>query len=280
MLGRARVAGRAVAACNVYTLDQAAGVVDAAIVLGDPVIIQVHPGGVGDGLWPLLAGLRVLADHAPIPVGLQLDHCADPAVLEGAIRAGVDAVMADGSTLDLERNARLVASVAGQAAAADVDVEAEMGRLAGGEDGWTVEARAARLTDPSAVPVFLADSGATMLAVSIGNVHGTTSTPPRLDLARLEAIARATSAPLVLHGGSGLDDAQLRAAISLGVSKVNVNTELRTAYRDAIGSADRGDELSHVLERGRLAVRTATLGVMARLGGAGLADDLAGAGPR
>jgi fructose/tagatose bisphosphate aldolase len=108
--------------------------------------------------------------------------------------------------------------------------------------------------------------------VSIGNVHGATTTPPRLDLPRLEAISKATAVPLVLHGGSGLDDAQLAAAIALGISKVNVNTELRVAYREAITTAGAEPELVAVLRRGRLAVRAVAGEAIARLGGAGLLD--------
>ena len=147
-----------------------------------------------------------------------------------------------------------------------------MGRLSGSEDGWTIEAREARLTDPDAVPSFLAETRADLLAVSIGNVHGSTPVPPTLDLDRLAAIARATAVPLVLHGGSGLDDGQLAAAISIGISKVNVNTELRTAYRDALTTAPGRRELVDVLGDARVAVGSALRQVLDRLGSVGLLD--------
>ena len=188
--------------------------------------------------------------------------------------------MADGSTLPLADNAALVAGVAIVARQQGVAVEAEMGRLSGTEDGWTIQAREARLTDPGSVPSFLADTGADLLAVSIGNVHGSTPVPPMLDLDRLEAIARATAVPLVLHGGSGLDDGQLAAAIALGVSKVNVNTELRTAYRDALTSAPQARELVDILGDAHKAVGIALRQVLERLGSVGLLDRYGWGGTR
>ncbi len=268
----ARATGHAVPGCNVYTLDQAAGVLAAAEAARSPLILQVHPGGVGAALWPLIAGLRVLADAASVPVALHLDHCADIVTLRRAIASGVDGVMVDGSTLDTGANARLVALVATDAHAAGVAVEAELGRLSGSEDGWTVAAREAQLTQPGEVAEFLSASGADMLAVSIGNVHGATPVPPRLDLSRLASIGRLTDVPLVLHGGSGLDDAQLDAAIARGICKVNVNTELRAAYSAGLAGHDAAPELVDVLSRARSAVGSATSQVIERFGSAGLAD--------
>jgi tagatose 1,6-diphosphate aldolase GatY/KbaY len=272
LLVRARAVGGAVPGCNVYTIDQASGIVDAAVAARCPLILQVLPAGANEDLWALVAGLRVLADAAGIPIALQLDHCADPGTIHRAIAAGVDGVMADGSGLPLADNAAMVAGISRVAHQQGVAVEAEMGRLSGNEDGWTIQAREARLTDPGAVASFLTDTGADLLAVSIGNVHGSTRVPPTLDLDRLEAIARATAVPLVLHGGSGLDDGQLAATIALGVSKVNVNTELRTAYRDALTTAPRARELAEMLGDAHRAVGIALRQVLERLGSVGLLD--------
>lgn len=272
VLRQASAARCAIAACNVYTLDQAAGVVDAAEAAHSPVVLQVHPDGAGDGLWPLVAGLRILADDSAVPVAVHLDHCADGAVIRRGIASGLDGVMADGSRLEFEANARFVRELAAEAHAAGLDVEAELGRLAGGEDGWTVEARVARLTSPDTVAGFVAATGADLLAVSIGNVHGSTPVPPTLDLERLRAIRDVTDVPLVLHGGSGVDDDQLQAAIALGICKVNVNTELRAAYRDALLGDGQPGELVDILARARQAVTVATAQIIERLGSHGLLD--------
>jgi tagatose 1,6-diphosphate aldolase GatY/KbaY len=273
ILAAASAVSGAIPACNVYTLDQAAGVLDAAEETRSALLLQVHPDGLGEGMWPLLAGLRVLADAASVPVAIHLDHCPDLDVITHALDAGVDGVMADGSRLGIEENARFVRAVADLAHDQGVEVEAELGRLSGTEDGLTVEAREARLTAPSDVPDFLATSGADLLAVSIGNVHGSTSQPPRLDLDRLATIAALTDRALVLHGGSGLDDTQLHAAIDWGIRKVNLNTELRTAYRGAIGTTT-ARELADVLAAGRAAVKEATLGIIGRLRSTGTAHPL------
>ncbi len=271
MLRQASAAGCAVAACNVYTLDQAAGVLEAAETARTPMILQVHPDGAGDGLWPLVAGLRVLADAAAVPVAVHLDHCGDGAIVRHGVASGLDGVMVDGSRLELQENARFVQGLSAVAHAAGSEVEAELGRLAGGEDGWTVEARTARLTDPDVVADFLVTSGADLLAVSIGNVHGSTAAPPTLDLDRLRAIRDVTEVPLVLHGGSGLDDVQLQAAIALGICKVNVNTALRVAYREALMD-ERREELVDTLAGARQAVAAATSQIIDRIGSRGLLD--------
>jgi tagatose 1,6-diphosphate aldolase GatY/KbaY len=265
VLAAAGAAGRATPACNVYTLDQAAGVLEAASERDRAVILQVHPGGLGDGVGPLVAGLRELADRATVACPVVLDHCGELDVIRVALALGVDAVMADGSHLPAAENAAFVREAARLAHADGAEMEAELGRLSGEEDGLRVEEREARLTDPAAVPWFLAASRADALAVSVGTVHGATAAEPRLDLVRLAAIRASTAVPLALHGASGLGAATLRAAIERGVTKVNVNTELRTAYVRALRAADGPPELVAVLARGRRAVAEVTRELFDRL---------------
>lgn len=148
LLREAVGAGSAIAAFNVYTLDQAAGVLDAATEARAAVILQVHPEGVGDGLLPLLHGLRAYADGSTVPVALHLDHCNDAAIAARALALGVDGVMADSSELAFDRNLEFVRGVVEEAARMGADVEGELGRLAGSEDGLSADQRAARLTDP------------------------------------------------------------------------------------------------------------------------------------
>jgi len=115
-------------------------------------------------------------------------------------------------------------------------VEAELGRLSGTEDGLTLAACEARLTDPEQAADFVNRTAVDALAVCIGNVHGRYTTPPELDFERLAALRDRLSIPLVLHGTSGLPDDMLVQAIAQGVCKFNVNTELREAGMQA---ADR-----------------------------------------
>ena len=206
---------------------------------GRPAILLVPPktaGGAG-GL-KLISALRGLADAAAVPVLVQLDHASDPVLILGAVEAGADAVLADGSTLPPQANAGFVAGVVRCLAGRGITVEAALGALPGDEDDAGAAAAAdptAGMTDPALVAEFLAASGAELLAVAVGNVHGNYRGEPKLDWDRLAAArARAGGVPLVLHGASGLPAADLRGAAAAGIGKVNINTELRTATLAAV----------------------------------------------
>ncbi|TMD90533.1 MAG: class II fructose-bisphosphate aldolase, partial [Chloroflexi bacterium] len=115
-------------------------------------------------------------------------------------------------------------------------IESELGYLAGTEDGITVEEIESSLTDPAQAHEFIAATGAAMLAVSIGNVHGYVPNPPPLDFERLAQIAAQVDVPLILHGASGISREDIQQAIRMGIAKLNINTEVRTAFLKAIAS--------------------------------------------
>ena len=239
----ARGRGRALGAFNVYTLEGALAVARGAAAARRAAIVQLHPAALDHGGPALLAACRRLADAAEVPLFVALDHCEDPGQIYPHLEA-VDHVMADGSRFDVGENERWTAAVAARARAAGVSVEAELGRLAGEEDGLSVDERDARMTDPAIVAAFLARTRVDALAVTVGNVHGAyASRDPDLDWARLDAVrAAAGDVPLVLHGASGLSQRVISRAISAGVCKFNVNTELRAAARAAY--AEGGDVLA------------------------------------
>ena len=239
----ARGRGRALGAFNVYTLEGALAVARGAAAARRAAIVQLHPAALDHGGPALLAACRRLADAAEVPLFVALDHCEDPDRIYPHLEA-VDHVMADGSRFDVGENERWTAAVAARARAAGVSVEAELGRLAGEEDGLSVDERDARMTDPAIVAAFLARTRVDALAVTVGNVHGAyASRDPDLDWARLDAVrAAAGDVPLVLHGASGLSQRVISRAISAGVCKFNVNTELRAAARAAY--AEGGDVLA------------------------------------
>jgi ketose-bisphosphate aldolase len=160
---------------------------------------------------------------------VELDHVADLELMERALELGCGAVMADGSRLPFDENRELASRAVELAGRYGAHVEAELGHVAGGEDVADA-AQVGKLTDPDEAARFASETGVSCLAVSIGNVHGAYAQPPSLDWPRLEAVRSRTAVPLSLHGASGIPDADVRRAISLGVSKVNVNTELREAY--------------------------------------------------
>ncbi|NUS36311.1 MAG: class II fructose-bisphosphate aldolase [Pseudarthrobacter sp.] len=224
--------GSAVPAFTCYDFTTALAVVGAAEDSGRGAILLVAPktAATANGLR-LVAALRGLADAAAVPVAVQLDHATDLKVMADAVAAGADSVLADGSSLPYEDNIALV-----QAARAllgrDVALEAELGGLAGDEDRAFGADRTgvdvAGLTDSAQVEDFVSRTGAELLAVAVGNVHGKYKGEPRLRWDVLQDIAVRTHIPLVLHGASGIPAEELVKAAAMNVGKVNFNTELRT----------------------------------------------------
>ncbi|MGW7291883.1 class II fructose-bisphosphate aldolase [Streptomyces xiamenensis] len=235
-----RAVGAALPAFTCYDLVTAGAVVAAAEQHGSPLALLVSPKtAAAPGGLELIRALRTLADHSTVPVCVQLDHATDADLIVAAVEAGADSVLADGSRGGFDANAAFVAGVRARLAgrgAAPVAIEAELGRIEGNEDIAVVAAQVAAgaLTDPGTVPEFLDRSGADLLAVSIGNIHGRYPTEPQLDWERLAAVRERTDVPLVLHGASGLPPADLSLAIGQGITKVNVNTELRQTVFDTL----------------------------------------------
>jgi len=228
--------GSAVPAFTCYDFTTALAVVGAAEESGRGVILLVAPrtAATANGLR-LISALRGLADAATVPVAVQLDHASDLNVMAAAVQAGADSVLADGSALPYEDNIALV-----QAARAllgpEVVLEAELGGLAGDEDrAFSADQPAgqsgvdvAGLTDSAQVEDFVSRTGAQLLAVAVGNVHGKYKGEPRLRWDVLQDIAARIHVPLVLHGASGIPAEELVKAAAMNVGKVNFNTELRT----------------------------------------------------
>jgi ketose-bisphosphate aldolase len=237
LLRQCPTGAQALPAFTCYNLEQAVAVIDAAESAENPVCLllaeKAFRGRVGE---LLAAALVALAEQARVPVCVQLDHVAGLETMHKALDAGVTAVMADGSQLPLPENTALVARAVELAERYGASVEAELGRIEGDEDS-AVGAAAGAMTDPGQAAAFMADTGAHALAVSIGNVHGTYSSPPVLDWERLQAIRAATGAHITLHGASGLAEDDITRAITDGVVKINVNTELRRRYFDTLADA-------------------------------------------
>jgi ketose-bisphosphate aldolase len=228
MLAAARSRGTAVGAFTCYDAESAAGVLSAAG--GRPVVLLVSAGLVtGPGGDLLAAALRAMAERVAAPVCLELDHAHDLDAIRAGCELGFGAVMADGSHLPREANVELVLAARAIARPLGIAVEAEVGLVTGDEE-VAVPADAGALTGPGEAERFARDTRPDCLAVAIGNVHGLYRGTPRLDLDRLREIAARVDVPLALHGGSGLPDAEVRAAVAAGIAKVNVNTELRQAY--------------------------------------------------
>jgi ketose-bisphosphate aldolase len=234
-LGRARGAGRAVGAFTCYDLLGLEAVVRAAESRRAPVIVLVSPSIFSTrGAERLVRAFAAAAKGSSVEVLVQLDHARDERLIERAVDCGVNAVMADGSKLPIAENLAFTRTVAGSMRPRGVGVEAELGRVEGHEDE-AGETLSGAVTEPDEAEWFADETGVDCLAVAVGNVHGHYSGAPELDWARLEEVRERISVPLSLHGASGLPAADLERAVSSGVTKFNVNTELRAAYFRRLG---------------------------------------------
>ena len=183
----------------------------------------------------LVEAVKYEAARHDIPVVLNLDHGLHFEAVVQALRLGFTSVMFDGSTLDYEENVRQTREVVKMCHAVGVSVEGELGAV-GGDEGGALYGHAdeAFFTDPDKARDFVDQTGIDALAVAIGNAHGKYKGEPKLDFARLDAIRQQTSLPLVLHGGSGISDADFRRAISLGIHKINFYTGMSQAALAAV----------------------------------------------
>lgn len=226
-------------AWDVYSLE---AVVEAAEMVGRPVIIGF--GGVmmepdwfdgGGGLERLGALGLAAAKMAKVPVSFLLNEVATLDLIQRGIAAGFNAVMLDTSHLSYAENVRLTRLVVQAAQAANVSVEAELSLLpdASGEMGGAQ----GQLTDPEEAARFVAETGIDALGVSIGNVHILAEGEASIDWPRLEALQKAVSVPLVIHGGTGFPESGCQRAISLGVAKINYGTALKRAFLTGLQEA-------------------------------------------
>lgn len=267
---RARDEGWAIPAFSVYNLEQTLAVCRAAEAADLPAIIQAGSSAFRYAGRASLAELVLAAaGDSPAEIGVHLDHAVELDEITDCLARGYSSVMYDGSALPLEENIRRTRAVVEEATKHGAWVEGELAGFSGDEDE-SGEVAAGAHTDPDAAVRFVEQTGVSALAIAIGNVHGIPSAPVELDLGLLAEIRDRVSIPLVLHGASGLPDEELRGAVELGVAKVNVNTELRRAFRAALlRTAEQpptGDGLAPLLEPAIEAVCQVALAKLRALG--------------
>lgn len=260
LLKKARAGKYAVPAFNVNNLEILKAVIEAAVELKSPIIVQTSEGAIEyAGMDYLIAMVRVAA-QAKIPVVLHLDHGKDLKVIKKAIDSGYTSVMFDGSSLPYSKNIKATQQVVAWAKKKGVSVEAEIGVLAGIEDFVSVEARDAALTDPKQALAFSKATGCDSLAIAIGTAHGAYKFKGKthLDIDRLKKIAALVKKPLVLHGASGVIedvkamaehygaklgeargvmDQDIKQAIKNGIAKINIDTDIRLAFTAGVREA-------------------------------------------
>lgn len=221
----------AVGAFNTNNLEITHAIIRAAEAQRAPILIQISSGAMkyaGVEFLPMIVAKA--ATQTDIPVAIHLDHGPDFATVMVALRAGFTSIMRDASKLPYEENVAETRKVVEACHSIGIPVEAEIGRLGGAEEHVVVSEREALMSDPDECARFVDDAGFDFLAVAIGNAHGFYKGEPKLDFARLEAIRDRVSVPLVLHGASGIPDAQITMAVERGICKINIDTEVRNAF--------------------------------------------------
>lgn len=207
-----------------------------------------------DWLGPLLLDA---AKRAKVPVAVHLDHTYTFENIMRALYAGFGSVMFDGSSLSYSENVAKSAEIARIAHPMGVGLECELGKVGGLDEGDGQKAKNI-YTDPGQAADFAEKTGVDFLAVSIGTVHGVYMETPKLDLNRLAEIKAKVDKPLVLHGGSGLSDADFRNSIKGGIRKVNIYTDIITAAVNTI-RAEKELGYTDLNERAEKAMYDATV---------------------
>jgi tagatose 1,6-diphosphate aldolase GatY/KbaY len=240
MLLKATTGKYAVGAFNCTNLIQMEAVVEAAVELNAPLILQcsVAP---SKFLKPRVVGAiyKTLATEAPIPICLHLDHCNDVEFCKVCADAGYTNIMIDASKQEFNENIRQTKAVVDYChTVGGISVEGELGTVSGVEDQVRVAESEAELCDPGQALAFVERTGIDIFAPAIGTAHGVYKTKnPKLDFERLEKIAalingQEVRVPLVIHGGTGLQPDVVKKLISLGGSKFNVSTDLKHTLID------------------------------------------------
>lgn len=220
-----------VGAFNVNNMEIVQAIIEAAEELNSPVIIQASQGGLKYAGVEYIAALGKLAGrNAKVPVALHLDHGTDFNQVMQCIRYGFTSVMIDASQYPLEENIERTKRVVEVAHAVGVSVEAELGKIGGTEDDVSVDHKDATMTDPQEAKRFVEETGVDSLAIAVGTAHGIYKGEPEIDFDRIKEIRDLVDIPLVLHGSSGVAYDDLERAISLGISKINIDTDVRKSF--------------------------------------------------
>jgi fructose-bisphosphate aldolase class II len=269
--------GWAVGGFDTINMEISRAILESAQAERSPVIVMLLPSHVDEADMPsLVAALRVQAENVDVPVALLLDHAINLEQVISGIRLGCSAVMFDASHRSLSENIALTRQVVEIAHAGGVSVEAELGHVGGGDESGAMADVGSVLTKVEEAEQFVAETGVDALAVSIGTVHGPYIRKPELDFERLKQLRQKLDVPLVLHGGSGLTDEDIRRLTTLGIDKINVWTDLALAYMGAI--KEKLDDpagscpLHDLLTAGRTAVEEVVTDRMRLFGSSGRAE--------
>ncbi|MDU5105115.1 tagatose bisphosphate family class II aldolase [Clostridium sp.] len=235
MLNKAQREGYAVPAFNIHNLETLEVVVETAAELKSPVILAGTPSTIAyAGGEFIVAMAEVAAEKYNIPIAIHLDHFEVIDEIKHFVDLGFKSTMIDASHAPFEENIETVKKVVEYAHKYDATVEAELGRLGGQEDDLIVDEKDSKYTNPKQAKEYVERTGIDSLAIAIGTAHGLYKGEAKLDLDRLKEIRDIVDVPLVLHGASDVPDELVKKAIALGICKVNVATDLKIPFSDAV----------------------------------------------
>lgn len=237
MLEKARKEKYCVGAFDASTIEMAMKIVEAAEEKKSPVILMgLTPDLQGDMLDYWLYSLRKIAERASVPVCLHLDHATNMDFLKKCVDNGFTSVMYDASVHPLEENIRLTKEAVEYAHAHGVTVEAELGHVGDGIVSGELKSENDYdnpddyLTNPDEMKRFIEETGVDCLAVAVGTSHGVYVHTPKLHFDRLDTLNEISTVPMVMHGGSGTPDDQIKLAIEKGICKLNIYSEMLSVY--------------------------------------------------
>lgn len=238
ILNMAEEGGYCIPAFNVYNLETAKGVINAAEKLRSPVILQFYSrlvtSKVAEDVAPIVLDM---ANKATIPVCFHLDHGAGECEVVRSLRMGMTGIMIDASMEELESNIKKTKDVVRLCDYVGVGVEGELGHIGKAADGD--ENVVTEYTHPDEAKKYVEETGVCALAIMVGTAHGRYKKAPVLDIERIKEIKGETNVSLVLHGGSGVPDDQIQAAIKAGIRKMNFSTDLCYSFLDACRERDK-----------------------------------------
>ncbi len=236
ILKTARKGKYAVGAFNIVNELTARAAILAAEQTASPMILQTSVATVKHfGIIPLMNILKPMAMAASIPVAIHLDHCTDEKMVMDAIDAGWSSVMFDGSKLAFSENIAITKRIVDYSLDKKVTVEGEVGAIVGVEDDIHVLGSEAALATIDSCLEFIKRTGVNVLAPAIGTAHGLYTDEPNIRYSLLADIVKKTNIPIVIHGGTGLKEAEFKRLILTGASKINISTAIKIAYCRGMG---------------------------------------------
>ena len=233
MFADAKKNAYAIAAFNCENMEMIQAVIAAGEQMKSPLIIQTTPSTISYASAELFAANALAAaKNSKVPIALHLDHGNSHDLVLVALQAGYTSIMIDGSAFPLDENIAFTKKAVELCSKKAIPVEGELGRVGGKEDD--IVSDSAGFTDPEEAVRFVRETAVSSLAVGVGTAHGVYIKKPMLNPELISVLKSRLDVPLVLHGGSGLEDDVIRDCIARGICKVNIATDLRIAYTKAV----------------------------------------------